>query len=115
MTKEMPISDNLVNQFSALQNKSELTEVLKELFDKGKIYLIGDLSKDEIRLATRIYMIAKMKKLSVWNKGLTFYCTLMLSKDRKSRTEILRAIQGYSTQQTFFNKMNPFNWGKNRV
>lgn len=102
---------DIAEEFANLQSKNEMAEVLHELFDKGKIYLMTDLSKDEIRLLTRMYMIAKMKKKPSWITGINFYCQLMLSKDRKSRQEILRAISGYN-QQNILQKMNPFNRNK---
>lgn len=112
--KPVFIDDNIASQFASMSNKTELAEVMKELFDKGKIYLIGDLTKDEIKLATRIYMIAKMKKLSKWIDALNFFCTLLISKDRKSREEILKAIAGYSQQQNIWSRINPMNWGRQR-
>jgi len=70
--------------------------------------MIGDLSKDEIKLATRIYLIAELKKIEVWKRGLRFYMTLLISKNRKSRREILDAIKGYYTSPSFMEKINPF-------
>jgi hypothetical protein len=106
------IMDNdLANAFQQLSTKNEMAEVLKELFDEKKLYMIGDLSKDEIKLATRIYVIADMKKIEIWKQGLAFYIRLLISKDRKSRKEILEAIKGYQQQQGFLSKMNPFNRG----
>ena len=84
----------MMSAFQNLQSKNDISEVLKELFDEGKIYMIGDLSKDEIKLATRIFMIADMKDIEIWKKGLAFYCKIMLSKNRESRREMLRAIGG---------------------
>lgn len=91
--------------FAAMQNRNEMAEVLKELFDEQKIYMIGDMSKDEIKLATRIYMIASIKKIDVWFTGLAFYTKFLISKDRKSRSEILRAIAGYQQPQGLLNKL----------
>lgn len=102
---------DIMSNFQQMQSKNEVAEVLKELFDEGKIYMIGDLTRDEIKLATRIYMIADMKKIDVWKKGLAFFMKLMLSKDRKSRKELLDAIRGYNQQQGFLQKLNPFNRG----
>jgi len=102
---------NIMEAFANSQQKNEMAEVLKELFDEKKIMLIGDLSKDEIKLVTRIYMIAEMKKLEIWKTGLAIYIKLLLSKDRKSRKEVLDAIKGYNSQQGLLSKMNPRNWG----
>jgi len=101
----------MLDSFQQMQNKNEMAEVMKELFDKSKLYMIGDLSKSEIKVATRIYMVAKMKKMTKWIVGLDFFMLLMLSHNRKSRKEILDAIRGYSTNNSFLGKMNPFNRG----
>jgi len=105
--------DEIVDSFSSIQDKNEMAEVLKELFDEGKIYMIGDLSRDEIKLATRIYMIAELKNIKVWQRGLSFYCKLLLSKNRKSRQELLNAISGLN-RQSFLNRLNPFNKPQDR-
>lgn len=96
---------DMEDAFASMQNKNELAEVLKELFDEKKIYMIGDMSKDEIKLATRIYMIADIKKIDIWKTGLIFYIKFLISKDRKSRTEILRAISGYQHPQGLMGKI----------
>ena len=101
--------DGMLSAFHDMDSKNEIAEVLKELFDKNKLYMIGDLSKDEIKLATRIFLIAEMKKIKVWKTGLRFYMTLLISKDRKSRKEILDAIKGYYTSPSFVDKItSPF-------
>lgn len=99
---------DISQQFAEAQNRNEIAEVLRELFQEGKIYLITDLTKDEIKLCTRIHMIADMKKLTAWDKGLHFFVTLMLSKDRKSRKELLEAMKGNLGHSSFVDKVNPF-------
>lgn len=101
---------NIEEQFALAQQKNEIAEVLKELFDQNKIYMISDLSIDEIKLSTRIHMLAEMKNINVWKSGLVFFFQLLLCKNRKSRKEIIEAIKGYQ-HQTLFQKMNPFNRG----
>jgi len=98
----------LLSAFQEAQNKTEMADILRELFDEKKIQMIGDLSKDEIRIATKIYILADMKKIPLWKKGLEYYMKLLLSRDRKSRKEILEAIRGYQST-SFLQKMNPFN------
>jgi uncharacterized membrane protein len=102
-------SPDIQQQFQEAFNRNEVAEVLRELFVENKIYLITDLTKDEIKLATRIYMLAEMKDIKAWKSGLKFFVTLMLSKDRKSRKELLEAMKGQIGNQSFFNKLNPFN------
>ena len=106
------MADEITNQdmlsaFSEMQNKNEMAQVLKELFEDKKIFMISDLTRDEIKLATRIYTIAELKNIGAWKTGLMFYCQLLLSKDRKSRKEVLEAIRGYA-QQNLMQKINPF-------
>lgn len=102
------ITPNIAKEFQEAQNRNEIAEILRELFVEKKIYLITDLNKDEIKLATRIYMLAEMKNIKAWKDGLKFFVTLMLSKDRKSRRELLEAMKGNIGQQSFFQKINPF-------
>jgi len=76
--------------------KNQMAEVLKTLLDEKKIKLIGDLNKDEIKLITKIYLISKMRKLEIWENGAEIYMTLLLSKNRESRKELISAIAGMS-------------------
>ncbi len=101
---------DMLNAFNQMQKQSEIAEVLKELFSEKKIYMITDLTNDEISLLTRIYMIADMKNITVWKKGLLFYIKLLLSRDRKSRKEIIDAIKGYQSQKSLMSRLNPSNW-----
>jgi hypothetical protein len=102
----------MLDAFQQLQMKNEMAEVLKELFVKDKINMISDLTSDEIKIATRIYILAEMKDIKYWKNGLTYFMMLVLSRDRKSRKEILQAISGYSKPEGFLNRMNPFNKNK---
>jgi hypothetical protein len=105
------ITDGLLDSFNS-SRKNEMAEVLKELFDEKKIFMIGDLSKEEIQLATRIYIIAKMKGIDMWLEGLVFYSKFLLSRDRRSRRELLDAIKGYNNQQGggFLGMNRPNTW-----
>ena len=97
-------------EFQAMQQKNEIAEVIKELFGDKKIMMITDLSMDEIKLATSIYILAEMKNIKYWKAGIEFYMKLVLSKNRKSRKEILEAIKGYSAPSGLLSRMNPANW-----
>jgi len=105
-------SEDILSAFQAGQNKSEVAEVLRELFDKDKIYMISDLTKDEVKIAIRIYMIAEIKGFDHWKKALYHYCTMLIARDRKGRREIIDALKGYTNPMTFSQKMNPVNWGR---
>lgn len=102
--------EEILRAFAEQGSKNQQVEVLKELFDQNKIYLISDLTKDEIKLATRIYMIAEMKNLEKWKEGLKFFVTLLLSRDRHSRRELLKAIASPNSNDNdgMFSNFNPF-------
>ena len=72
------VEDQQLKTALAIQQKNQTVEILKELFDKGKIYLITDVSKDEAKLMTRIYMVAQMKHLDRWLEGLAYYVTILV-------------------------------------
>lgn len=99
----------LEQQFREAQNKNEILQVLKELLDTKNIEVKTDLTSDEIKLITRIKIISELKDIKVYEKGLETYMKLVLSKGRKSRTEILEAIKGYANQSmSLLNRINPF-------
>ena len=104
--------NQMLSSFQQMQVKNELAEVLKELFKDEKLLMITDLSSDEIKLVTRIRMIANMKDIKYWNDGLDLFMKLVLSRDRKSRKEILDAIKSYTQSKSMLQKLNPANWGK---
>lgn len=111
---EIPITNPVITDgetiedaFNKVQNRNEAVEVLKELFDEKKIYMISDLSQEQINIATRIFMIAKIKKLKIWEDGLVFFLKLLLSKNRQSRKELLDGMRSY--EQSRQQNMNPFS------
>lgn len=105
-------SNQMLSSFQQTQMKNELAEVIKELFSEEKLLMITDLSSDEIRLVTRIRMIAEMKDIGYWKDGLDLFMKLVLSRDRKSRKEILDAIKDFKQSRSMLQKLNPANWGK---
>jgi len=109
--EQMP-QEQGISSFQQMQMKNELAEVIKELFKDEKLLMITDLTSDEIKLVTRIRMIAEMKDIKHWNKGLDLFMKLVLIRDRKSRKEILDAIKGFTQSKSMLQKMNPANWGK---
>lgn len=108
MDKIPTTQEEMQSAFDLSQRQNEMAQVLKELFEENKITMITDLTKDEIKIATRIYMISKIKKIKIWEEGLFFYFKMLLNKDRKSRKEILDAIKGYSQRENFLQRINPF-------
>lgn len=96
------MNEKLLSAFGGTQ-QNQTVEILKELLDEKNIKLITDLTNEEIKLCTRIHLIAEIKGLEIWERGLKYYMSLLLSKNRKSRREILEAIKGaVSEQQGFF-------------
>ena len=55
----------LLSRFAESKDKSEVVEILQQLFDKTKINMITDLTPDEIKLITAIFVLSKMKKLTL--------------------------------------------------
>lgn len=103
------ISDEMINAFASQVNKSEFSEGMTALFDMDKIESITDLTKDEIRLITRINMIAEIKNIPAWKNATSLYMRLLLSKGRKSRVEILEMFKSM-----FSRMMNAFGMGNER-
>lgn len=108
----LSLSDSMLNAFNTMQNKTEIAEILKELFMENKINMITDLTHDEIKLATRLYMISEMKDIKLYKDGLNYYLKLLLSKQRKSRREMIEAVKGYISEGGILSKLNPFNKNK---
>lgn len=95
---------------SDMLNRSPLSEAVKEMFNDLKIDMITDLTDDEIKLITRIYMISDMKQISVWKTGVRYYLRLLLSRKRKSRSELLQAIEGAQKRASLWDQI--FNRNK---
>jgi len=110
--KALPSEDVLLKEFQATQDKNEIVEVLKELFREENIRLITELDHDEITLLTRISSIAKMKNISIYDHTIDTYMKLLLSKKRKSRSEIIDAIKGYGDRMRGLSRILPQNWGR---
>jgi hypothetical protein len=100
-------ASDILDKFSTSQEKNEVVEVLKELFMKDKIEMISDLSNDEISLLTRIDTIAFYKDIPMWNYAKDYFIKLKLSKNRKSRKELIDAIKSHN-QQKNENGLNNF-------
>lgn len=98
-----PIIPNMPN--TDLINRSPLQEAVKEMFNVNKIDMITDLTDDELKLITRIYMIADIKGLAVWRQGVTYFERLLLSRKRKSRHELLQAIEGAQKRATLWDQI----------
>lgn len=99
----------MMDAFQQMQMKNEMAEVLKELFVEKKINMMTDLTSDEIKIATRIYMLSEMKDIKYWKTGLSYFMKIVLSRDRKSRKEVLQAISGYTRTEGVLSRLNPFN------
>lgn len=87
-----------------------LDKAVSEMFNDLKIDMITDLTEDEIKLITRIYMVSELKGIKIYKSGVKHYLRLLLSKKRKSRSELLQAIEGAQKRTTFLDKL--FNRGQ---
>jgi hypothetical protein len=95
-------NSELLDQFATASEKNETVEVLKELFDLSKLSLITDLKPDHISLITRMLIISDLKSIPQWNKGINTFMKLRISKNRQSRTELIKAISGLIQQKRKF-------------
>ena len=86
---------SLMSSFSQQKNKNEMNDIMSELFNIEKIRMITDLSDSEIKLVTRLEILSDIKSIDVYKKGIQVFLELKLSKRRLSRTEILKAVEGY--------------------
>jgi hypothetical protein len=108
-----PVSSNqqsisaseLLDKFSESQDKNEVVEILRELFKSDKIEMITDLSDDEISLITAIDTIAEYKDLPMWRFAKDYFIKLKLSKNRKSRKELIEAIKGHMQSKNAGDKL----------
>lgn len=111
------ISSEEVNQqlailegFTEHKEKNEVVQILNELFDRKKINLITDLTDDEIKLITAIKIIADMKDIPAWHTGVEIYMSLLLSRKRRSRAEVIEAVKGYQERmRSGIHRLLPFS------
>jgi len=108
-------NDEVLNEFNNQKNRNEFLSILNELLNPTKIKLITDLSNDEIKLITRIEMIAKIRKLPIYTECTDLFMRLQLSNKRKSRQEIIEAVKGYSQQMNLLNRMGIGRSGGGRL
>ena len=105
-------TDNILEDFTKSQDKNELVEVLNQLFKLENINMITELSSDAVSLITAIETIAEYKDIPMWNFATAKYKALMISKDRKSRKELIEAIKTQNQQKTAGEKLRDvFNRG----
>lgn len=83
----------MVDAFARQQNKNEHVEVLKELFNPAKLRMITELTDAEIAICTRMELIAKLMNASEYADAAEMFMMLRLSRQRKSRHEIIEAVK----------------------
>jgi hypothetical protein len=93
-------------------HKNQMLETIRELFNEDKLFMISDLTRDEIKLCTRIHGIAVLKNIPEWDELLESYVKFLLSHRRESRREIIKAIAGLNSKKTLGERLNPANWGR---
>lgn len=99
------IDASIVEKFADQQSKHEVIEVLKELFDKNKIFLISSFRRDEINLMTRIILVSSIRDVQVWADACELLAELRLSENRLSRTEVIEAVKANQERKTLLNRM----------
>lgn len=90
---------NILDSFATASEKNQYVEVLKELFDVTKLKLITDLKSDHVSLITRMLVISDLKDIKEWKDGIDIFMQLRISKDRKSRKELISAIKGVMSEK----------------
>jgi len=100
--------EQVFSQFDSVKDKNETVEVLKELFDKNKLDMITELTRDEISILTRIQVLAEYKNIPMFKKISDVFETLMISKGRKSRKELITAISKSEHKDKMQDKMRNF-------
>jgi len=112
------MNEDLMSAVQGMQQKSDISEAIKELFQEDKekkIFQITDLSEKQIEIATKMLSVAELRDIPEWRNVVNNFCYLQLSKNRKSRFEVLSAISGMVSGGWWQrSSMNPSNWGGNR-
>jgi hypothetical protein len=81
--------------------ESAIFDVLKELSDKKKSDILTELSDNEIKLITRLEMISTMRNNKRYREAAEMVMKLRISKNRKSRAEIIAGIKAAHPEAKF--------------
>lgn len=84
---------NLIKTDEKKDIESALYEVLKDLNAELKAKILTELSEEDIRKITALTIISKMRKQPIYKEITSVFMLLRISKGRKSRQEILKAIK----------------------
>ena len=99
-------TDDVMSQFASSVDRNKTVEVLLQLFDKDKIGMITELNPTEIQLITRIKAVSTMLSIDVMRDVADDYMQLMLSFSRKSRKEVIQAINQFEKAKTLQNRLS---------
>jgi len=102
MAEELDIN-SIMQQQEKKSIDSAIYDVLKELSDTKKSLILSELSDNEIKLITRLKMISKMRHNKRYNQAADIFMMLRISKNRKSRGEIISGIKAAHPEQTNHN------------
>ena len=73
--------------------ESAFYDVLKDMTSEDKALLLSELSDNDLKLITRLKMLKIMRNQDLYETLSKIFIKLRISKDRKSREEILKAIK----------------------
>lgn len=110
MKQSLGMADAMVQAFQTQTNKNDKVEILKELFDKLKVKMITELSLNQIKIATKILAIARIKGIKCWEDLMNDYFELSLSNRRLSRKELLEAMKTDNEERGIVDKIR--RWGR---
>ncbi len=98
-----------INALEQTQNKNEIAQVLRELFNPNKRRMITEASQDELKLMVRMELLSEMWDIKPMKKLVHNYQEGMISHKRQGRKEILEAVKGSTKKKNLLSRINPFN------
>jgi len=107
--REEPVDmRDLLKQDEKKDIESAVYEVLKDLNNTNKKDILTELSESDIKLIMRLNMLSQMRKKKIYKDITELFMLLRISKARKSRLEILKAIKNANPESSMKDKMNNF-------
>ena len=98
----------LLQQEDKKDIESAVYEVLKDLNNPVKRQILTELSESDIKIIMRLNMISEMRNKKIYKDITELFMLLRISKTRKSRLEILKAIKNANPESSMKDKMQNF-------